>query len=99
MSLELEYQLSATVLATSEFEKQLLEGLCTMISKSDKLLMTEKLMIILACNTFDDFNNAIDSFEKVSRINCNSCYEFIRFSASTTFAKIRSFEPVIRLIS
>ena len=60
--------LSATVLATSEFEKQLLESLCTMISQSDKILMTEKLMMILACNTFDDFNNAIDSFEKVRRI-------------------------------
>ena len=91
--------LSATVLATSEFEKQLLESLCTMISQSDKILMTEKLMMILACNTFDDFNNAIDSFEKVRRINCTSCYECIRFSVSTTRAKIRSFEQVIRLIS
>ena len=57
------------ILATSEFEKQLLEGLCTMISKSDEILLTEKLMIILACSTFDDFDNAIDSFEKVNQSN------------------------------
>ena len=57
------------ILATSEFEKQLLEGLCTMISKSDEILLTEKLMIILACSTFDDSDNAIDSFEKVNQSN------------------------------